>query len=131
MIMCGVMRRATWITTDNYWELQLCKSHQSHHSTVTLSNRHGSFPCRTLICSRTLYIKVESHRLLIMVGLISLFAQNDSKIQRGLLLHPIVLLLHSQVGSKGPLIFIIFQGCLFLLSYTLYILYLTGNIQNV
>ena len=37
-------------------------------------------------CSRTLYITIERHRLLIMVGLISAFAQNDSKIQRGLLL---------------------------------------------
>ena len=28
---------------------------------------------------------IERHRLLIMVGLISVFAQNDSKIHRGLL----------------------------------------------
>ena len=32
-----------------------------------------------------LYITIERHRLLIMVGLISVFAENDSKIQCGLL----------------------------------------------
>ena len=35
--------------------------------------------------SRALHITIERHRLLIKVGLISVFAQNDSNIQRGLL----------------------------------------------
>ena len=35
--------------------------------------------------SRTLHITIERDRVLIMVGLISVFAQHDSKIQRGLL----------------------------------------------